>query len=539
MHTQHLAVFPPGDDLHQALAPVQDQSLAVGHQRELAHLVVDALSLALLLGQTDRGSLRLHIHAGGVGLFVIHGRDPHDVLRSHFAHGAGGVGQLGLAEDTVADGVHAGHAGLHLVVDDDPAPVVGKAGSLQVQAGGIGLPADGHQHLLRLKADGLAGLVLADHLGAHGRGLHGLHRALQVELHAHLLHVLHADGSQVAVQHGQHVVQCLHHGDLGAEGRVGAGQLQADDAATDDHHALGQLFQAQGAGGVDAVGILLQTGDGRLGVDGAGGHDDGVGGHLLHGAVGLLHREGLGAGEAGLAVDLHHLVGLQQSRYATGQLFGDGVLVGDHLGEVHPDAVRLHADLRALVLDLGHQLCAVQQALGRDAANVQAGAAQVLPLHQGHPGAQLGRPDGGHIAAGAAADDQHRPRPVGGSRGLHSRGGRCRGCGGGPHLLAGPADVAQQALYRHVGALLGHDLQQDAVGFRRHLVGQLVGGNLQQGLTGLDGIALRLQPPLHGALLHGQPQLGHFDFRCHCLRSSQQDVHGMLQQIRTVISKNL
>ncbi|CAN3999889.1 serine--tRNA ligase, partial [Dysosmobacter welbionis] len=78
---------------------------------------------------------------------------------------------------------------------------------------------------------------------------------------------------------------------------------------------------------------------------------------------------------------------------------------------------------------------------------------------------------------------------------------------------------------------MGHDLQQDAVGFRRHLVGQLVGGNLQQGLTGLDGIALRLQPPLHGALLHGQPQLGHFDFRCHCLRSSQQDVHGMLQQI--------
>ena len=54
-----------------------------------------------------------------------------------------------------------------------------------------------------------------------------------------------------------------------------------------------------------------------------------------------------------------------------------------------------------------------------------------------------------------------------------------------------------------------HDLQQDAVGFRRHLVGQLVGGNLQQGLTGLDGIALRLQPPLHGALLHGQAQLRH------------------------------
>ena len=115
----------------------------------------------------------------------------------------------------------------------------------------------------------------------------------------------------------------------------------------------------------------------------------------------------LGAQEIGLAVDLLDLVGLQQSRYATGQLFGDGVLVGNHLGEVHPDAVRLHADLRALVLDLGHQLCAVQQALGRDAANVQAGAAQVLPLHQGHPGAQLGDPDRGNIAAGTASNNRN------------------------------------------------------------------------------------------------------------------------------------
>ncbi|CAN4005249.1 AAA family ATPase, partial [Dysosmobacter welbionis] len=130
VHTQHLAVFPPGDDLHQALAPVQDQSLAVGAHGELAHHVVDPLRLGLLLCETHRGSLRLDVHAGGIGGFVVVGLHAADILRSHLAHGAGGVGQLGIALDTVADGVHAGHAGLHLVVDDDPAPVVGKAGSL-------------------------------------------------------------------------------------------------------------------------------------------------------------------------------------------------------------------------------------------------------------------------------------------------------------------------------------------------------------------------------------------------------------------------
>ena len=328
-----------------------------------------------------------------------------DVLRRHLAHGAGGVGQLGVAHDTVADGIHAGDAGLHLVVDDDAALVVLQPGGVQVQAGGVGLPADGNQYLLRLKADGLASLVLADNLGTHGGFLHSLHRALPMEVHAHLLHVFHADLGQVAVQHGQHVVHGLYHGDLRAEGRVGAGQLQANNAAADDHHALGQGFQAQRSGGVDAVGILLQAGDGGRGVDGAGGDDDGVRRHLLPGAVRLFHGQLLGADERGLAVNDSDLVHFQQALDAAGELLGNVVLVGDDLGKVHLHAGDLHADVLALILDVLHQLGAVEQAFGGDAADIQAGAAQVLPFDEGHLGAQLGRPDGGHIAARAAADD--------------------------------------------------------------------------------------------------------------------------------------
>ena len=57
-----------------------------------------------------------------------------------------------------------------------------------------------------------------------------------------------------------------------------------------------------------------------------------------------------------------------------------GILMGDDLGEVDGDVVHFHADVLALMLDVLNQLCAVQQALGGDAAHVQAGAAQVLAV---------------------------------------------------------------------------------------------------------------------------------------------------------------
>ena len=226
-----------------------------------------------------------------------------------------------------------------------------------------------------------------------------------MELHAHLLHVRHADLGQIAVQHRQHVIHGLHHGDLRAEGCIGAGQLQPDDAAAYDHHGRGQLVQRQRAGGVDAVGIFLQTGDRRLGIDGAGSHDDGIGGHALLAAVGLGDLKLLFAGELGGAVHLLDLVQLQQTGYAAGQLLADGVLVGDDLGEVDLHTLDLYADILALGPDLLHQLGGVQQALGGDAAHVQAGAAQILLFNNGHVRAQLCGTDGRHISAGAAADN--------------------------------------------------------------------------------------------------------------------------------------
>ena len=195
--------------------------------------------------------------------------------------------------------------------------------------------------------------------------------------------------------------------------------------------------------------------------------------------------------------------------------------MGDDLLEVDLHAVHFHADVLALVLDVLHQFSGVQQALGGDAAHVQAGAAQILLFDQGDLGAQLRGPDGGHIAAGAAADDDHAGIAGGlcGSRGSGRGKGHC-GSGSGrstANLLAGLADPCQGALHGHIVALLGYDLQHGAFRFAGHFVGQLIGGDLHHNIADLYFITLMLDPLGDGTLLHGQAQLGHFQFKSHCL----------------------
>ena len=75
--------------------------------------------------------------------------------------------QLCVTEHAVADGVYAGDVGLHLVVDENTTLIVVDLAGGQIQRGGVGLAADGHQHLLRLEADGVAGLIQAAH-ALHG-----------------------------------------------------------------------------------------------------------------------------------------------------------------------------------------------------------------------------------------------------------------------------------------------------------------------------------------------------------------------------------
>ena len=72
-------------------------------------------------------------------------------------------------------------------------------------------------------------------------------------------------------------------------------------------------------------------------------------------------------------------------------------------GRLHPDAQRRTARLVLCPLEL---MRGVNQRLRRNAADGQASAAEALALYQYGRNAQLPGADGGHITAGAAADDE-------------------------------------------------------------------------------------------------------------------------------------
>src|SRR5690606_6665947 len=143
---------------------------------------------------------------------------------------------------------------------------------------------------------------------------------------------------------------------------------------------------------------------------GAGGDDDVL---RLDGLLAGPYLPGRAAGDQGpLPLEPGDLVLAKEAGDARGHLVDDAVLAREHGLQVEPharggDAVRLEVMLDALVVLRG-----LEERLGRDAAHVEAGAAQpvlargVLPLfHAGGGEPELRRPDGGNVAGGAHADD--------------------------------------------------------------------------------------------------------------------------------------
>ena len=112
-----------------------------------------------------------------------------------------------------------------------------------------------------------------------------------------------------------------------------------------------------------------------------------------------------GRGDAGRALNRVDLVLLQQELDAVDIAFNTGVLEGEHGGKVES---RLHLDahLAETVRRFREALARMQQCLGGDAADIEAGAAMggaLLDHRDLH--AKLRRADRADIAAGPRADD--------------------------------------------------------------------------------------------------------------------------------------
>jgi hypothetical protein len=194
--------------------------------------------------------------------------------------------------------------------------------------------------------------------------------------------------------------------------------LQADDAAAQDQHALGYLFQGQRARAVHHARVFGHEGQAHGlaagGDDGALECDDLLGaGLLLPGAGGFFHLDVVGADEMAVTAHGGHLAHLGHRAQPTRELADDLFLVAAQLVDVDHGYAEVHAKV-AQVADLVHHGGHVQQRLGRDAAHVQADAAQRGVAFDDHDfQAQVRRAERRRVAARAAAEHQHVALQVG------------------------------------------------------------------------------------------------------------------------------
>ncbi len=323
----------------------------------------------------------------------------------------------------------------------------------------VGRAADRHQHqVVGLRSLGRVGAfegrvdrVLARLDGDRlGRG----HDAIEARLVD-----LFPDAHQVAVRARHQAVHHLDHVQARAERRVDGAHFQADDAAADDQHALGHRAQFQRRSGIEDARILRNERQPRhLRTDG----DDRLpeAHHLFRArlvlalALGLLDLDVERVEELADAAHDVDLAALRHAGEPAGELADDLVLPAAQLVEVDLRLAEVDAVL-GQHLRFVHHRRHVQQRLGRNAADVQAHAAErrvALDQHDLH--AEVGGAEGGAVAAGAGAEHQHVAvdvglagvgRGAGDRRGSHSgflrRGGRCcrrsgfgrcgcrRGCG--------------------------------------------------------------------------------------------------------------
>src|SRR5207253_2605198 len=127
----------------------------------------------------------------------------------------------------------------------------------------------------------------------------------------------------------------------------------------------------------------------------------------LGGAFRGLHLDGARAGHARRAHDELDAVALEETAYAAGQLLDDAALPVLHLHDVDFDALGEDAHARAVVLHLLVGVARRDERLRRDAAPVEADAADFLFLDADDLLLQLPETDRARITAGATTNHNH------------------------------------------------------------------------------------------------------------------------------------
>ena len=293
-------------------------------------------------------------------------------------------------------------------IDDDPAAIVLlHADGFETEAFGVRHAADRHENDIgfdRLRSTAARGR-LDFHLQCFAGGIDRRDLRRQFEGKTLLLqHAVELVGD-LAIDAGQNVIEEFDDRHLGAEPPPHRAELEPDDAGADDEKLLRHLGEIERAGRRhDALFVDVDAGQPRH--VRASGNDDVLGFERLRLAVVGLHLDLARRRDAACAVKRLDLVLLEQIFDAFDVTLDALLLVLEHRREIDARLADLDAHVAELVAGLLVKLRRIEHRLRRDAADIEASAAEggALLHHRGLH-AKLRRANGADIAAGAAADD--------------------------------------------------------------------------------------------------------------------------------------
>ena len=319
------------------------------------------------------------------------------------------------ALDHVADGIDAGNVGLVVTVDFNAAAAIERDARLsKTETVGVGLAASGDQNHIGFQRFSCAALDrLERDLGASAGLFDRRHLGAELEVDALLgkqaLRLL----GQLAIHAAENVVEVLDDGDLGAEALPDGTEFETDDTAADDDELFRNLGKRDCAGrGDDDLLVKIDLNAWNACDIRTGGNHDVLGFEFLHRAIFSGDGDLAGGHDLAGALERIDLVLLEQEGHAIDIGLHHAVLMPHHLVEVerrcrHFDAEAIHA-----MGNMGKHFRRMQQSLGGNAANVQAGAAIGGALFD-HSDleTELCSLDGANITAGAGTDKQLHHKP--------------------------------------------------------------------------------------------------------------------------------
>ena len=392
-----------GDDLDETVSAVGSNRAAVAGEMELTDGDLDILGLGLGFGETDAGDFGVGVDDarddGVVHVAMLTG----EVLGDGNALVFGLVGEHGAGDD-VTDGVDAWKVGLEMRVDDDAAAFIElEAGFLGAEAGRISLAANGDEDLVGHKFEGLT-IAFDRKGGTRGTLFHAGDLGAHLEFNPLFLKsTLRGLGDVRVIGRSADGRQHLDDGDLRAETGPDGTELKADGAGTDDDHLFGDGLQRDAVVGRDN-GFSVELHEGQFDRHGTRSDEDVL---CFESTIASRTADENFTRLSETTETAHNLnvTLLEEGADAHVQLGDNLVFIREHRRDIESNLLGTNQAVLLAVSGVLVDFGGMEERLGRNAADIEAGAAEgVVLFHESHLETELAGLDGGDIATGTGTD---------------------------------------------------------------------------------------------------------------------------------------